>query len=265
MFARLFGQAFGHRNLDSRDTVGSAFDEAFAILRDRGNRDEYIYKAALTHRVLLGTHNLRTACMLTEFRIGPCKADLAILNGTGTVYEIKSERDSLTRLARQLNVYKKAFARVFVVASDKHLEGVLASTPDDVGVMVLSPRYRISTVRDAADCPERICPVTVLDSLRVSEAKQILEHIGVEVPVVPNTLLHARLRQEFTKLPAAEVHGAMVQVLKRTRNLLPLSNLVDQLPPSLHAAALSVPVRKVDHDRLVSAIRTPLKSAINWA
>lgn len=71
--------------------VRDAFEAAFRVLKQDGLRDEYIYKAALTHRVLMGKHSLRTACMLSEFRVGECKADIAILNGTTTVYEIKSE------------------------------------------------------------------------------------------------------------------------------------------------------------------------------
>ena len=73
--------------------VANVFDAAFDVLRAAGRRDEYIYRAALTHKVLLGTHSLNTASMLSEFRVGGCKADVAILNGTATVYEIKSERD----------------------------------------------------------------------------------------------------------------------------------------------------------------------------
>jgi hypothetical protein len=57
----------------------------------------------------------------------------------------------------------------------------------------------------------------------------------------------------------------MVQVLKKTRNLLRLSHLVAQLPDSLHTAALSVPLRKLDHARLVAAMNTPLKDAAAWA
>jgi hypothetical protein len=34
---------------------------------------------------------------------------------------------------------------------------------------------------------------------------------------------------------------------------LPLSALVDQLPLSLQTAALSIPLRKADHERLVTA------------
>ena len=57
----------------------------------------------------------------------------------------------------------------------------------------------------------------------------------------------------------------MVKTLRLTRNLAPLGELVDQLPSSLQPAALSIQVRRADHDRLVEAVRTPLGAAMNWA
>src|SRR3546814_11853290 len=114
----------------------------------------------------MGTHSLRTASMLNEFRAGSCKADLVILNGTATVYEIKSERDSLARLANQIENYKRVFAKVNVIASEGHVEGVLTTVPDDVGVMCLSKRYRITNIREAVDWPARLLPVTLFDTMR---------------------------------------------------------------------------------------------------
>ena len=104
-------------NLDefSQDKLSVLFDRAFDLLKFKLNRHEYVYKAALTQKVLLGIHSLNTASMLTEFRVGPCKADVVILNGTGTVYEIKSERDSLTRLKEQIIAYSKVFAKVNII------------------------------------------------------------------------------------------------------------------------------------------------------
>jgi hypothetical protein len=92
----------------------------------------------------------------------------------------------------------------------------------------------------------------------------ILQRQNIVVPRVPNTVLHSVLRDLFIKLDARKTHEAMVQVLKETRNLLPLSELVCQLPPSLQTAALSVPLRKLDHSRLVSAVNTPLEDAMAW-
>jgi len=265
LFARLVALADITNRCADDATVGEAFDATFDVLKTAGRRDEYIYRSALTHNVLIGTHSLNTACMLTEFRAGACKADLAILNGTATVYEIKSERDSLSRLANQVDNYKQVFAKVYVIASERHVTGVLDTVPNDVGVMMLGSRYRITTVREAEDRPDRICPATVFESLRSGEAVAILKRLKIAVPEVPNTQRHAAMRSVFTQLDPTAVHKAMVATLKRTRDLSPLSNLVDDLPRSLHAAALSIPVRRADHGRIVEAVSTPLGAAMAWS
>jgi hypothetical protein len=97
LFARLAKQSRLLTPIPAATYVHSLFDAAFALLKREGYRHEYIYKAAITHNILLGKYSLRTASMLNEFRVGECKADIAIFNGTATVYEVKSERDSLTR------------------------------------------------------------------------------------------------------------------------------------------------------------------------
>jgi hypothetical protein len=265
LFTRLIRLAQIEMRSGADATVGDAFDSAFNVLKKAGLRDEYIYRAALTHKVLMGKHSLNTACMLNEFRAGSCKADLVILNGTATVYEIKSERDSLARLTNQVENYKKVFAKVYVIAGENHVGGVLETISEDVGVLCLSRRYQISTERDALDRPERICTATVFESLRSAEARSILLELGVAVPEVPNTKLHAIMRECFRRLEANDVHVAMVKTLKRTRHLSPLTDLVESLPRSLHAAALSIRVRRCDHDRLVEAVGTPIGAAMAWA
>jgi hypothetical protein len=265
LFARLAKQSRLCDILSASQCIHSLFDVGFSLLKKEGYRDEYTYKAALTHSILLGTHSLKTASMLNEFRVGECKADLVILNGTSTVYEVKSERDSLSRLERQVAAYAKAFARVYVVAGENHVTAVLSSVPKDVGVMRLNSRHQISKLREAADRADRTSPAAIFDSIRTLEARMILQSRGVSIPVVPNTELNFLLRQLFIKLDPREAHNGMVQVLKQTRNLLPLSNLVADLPASLQTAALSIPFRKLDHARLVTAVNTRLKDAMAWA
>ena len=265
LFRRLLGQTDLIERVGPCATVGDIFDSAFNILKIAGHRDEYIYRAAISQKVLMGTHSLRTASMLNEFRVGSCKADLVILNGTATVYEIKSERDSLARLVNQVENYKRVFAKVNVIASEGHIDGVLNTIPDDVGVMCLSKRYRITSVREAADRPERICPVTVFESLRMAEGISILRAMGVAVPEVPNTRKHTAMRELFATRDPVAVHAEMVRTLKRTRDLAPLGGFVDRLPKSLLAAALSVSVPRSDHSRLIDATATPLRVAMTWS
>lgn len=264
LFKRLLEQTGIAQRCRSDASVGDAFDAAFKVLQIAGLRDEYVYRAAIIKKILIGKHSLRTASMLNEFRAGSCKADLVILNGTSSVYEIKSERDSLSRLVNQVDNYKRVFATVNVIVSESHIESVQQVIPDDIGIMCLSKRYQISVIRDALDCPERICPVTVFESLRSAEAIAILKSLGVDVPTVPNTQRHGMLREMFAELQPVTLHREFVHTLKQTRNLAPLSGLINQLPASLHAAALSVPVRRTDHDRLIGAVTTPLEAATAW-
>lgn len=265
LFRRLLGQTDLIEQIVPSATVGDIFDLAFDLLKISGHRVEYIYRAAISQKVLMGTHSLRTASMLNEFRIGSCKADLVILNGTASVYEIKSERDSLARLVNQVENYKRVFAKVNVIASESHIKGVLNTVSEDVGVMCLSKRYQITSVREATDCPARICPVTVFESLRMAEGVTILQAMGVAVPAVPNTQKHAMMRQLFAQLDPIALHTEMVRTLKKTRNLASLGDLVDRLPQSLHALALSVSLRRSDHSRLIDAVATPLRAAMVWS
>lgn len=265
LFARLASQSLLQNSLPRRTAVHNFFEVAFSLLKREGYRHEYIYKAALINKILLGRHSLQTASMLNEFRVGECKADLVILNGTSTVYEVKSERDSLARLQRQMDAYSKVFANVYVIAAENHVNAVKASVAEDVGILRLNHRHQISAVREAVDRAAKTSPEAIFDSIRTEEAALILRSEGASIPLVPNTSLNSTLRRLFIELDGLRAHNAMVRVLKATRNLMPLSDLVDQLPASLHTAALSIPLRKLDHSRLVAAVNAPLEDAMGWA
>ena len=264
LFARLAAQSSLTDVLPASTRVRNLFELAFSLLRREGYRHEYIYKAALTQKVLLGRHSLRTAAMLTEFRVGECKADLAILNGTSTVYEVKSERDSLSRLEKQIAAYAKVFAKIYVIAAESHVDPVARSVPSDVGILHLNDRYQISVRREATELPECTSPASIFDSIRTNEARLVLEMNGVSTPSVPNTLLNSVLRPMFIDLGPLRAHNGMVEVLRTTRSLMPLSDLLDRLPASLQTAALSIPLRKADHSRLVAAVNTRLDAAMVW-
>lgn len=245
-------------------TVGDAFDAAFDVLKTPGRRDEYVYRAAVCQKVLLGKHSLRTATCLHEFRIGASKADLIILNGTATVYEIKSERDSLALLQKQIEDYRRVFAHINVVASEDHLRGIFEAVPSDVGVMCLTKRYQIRVEREAEDGAARICPVTLFESVRTAEAAEILRSMGVEVPDVPNTRRRTVMRELFAPLDPAVLHAETVKTLRRSRDLLPLGEFIGALPQSLKTAGLAVTMGRANRAKLIEVIQTPLEVAMGW-
>lgn len=266
LFARLYIQTgLLDRNISNNVTVAETFDRIFNILSQSGVRNEYIYRAAITHNILLGRHSLNTASMLSEFRSGTSKADLVILNGTSTVYEIKSDRDTLSRLNSQLSNYRKVFGKIYVIAGQAHIDEVSRSTPNDVGILSLIKTNQIHKVREAVDISENVCPVTIFDSLRIDEARTILKNLNQPIPVVPNTILRSSMRESFSSLKPSDVHNQMVKTLKQSRNLAPLVNFIDQLPKSLQPAGLSTQIHKSEYDQLIRALSTPLDTALDWA
>ena len=151
-----------------------------------------------------------------------------------------------------------------MVAGEGHIQEIVNSTPNYVGVLSLVRWNRIHTVREATDRSDLVCPATIFDSLRLAEAREILKDLNIPIPKVPNTMRYSAMRKCFEQLEPALVQHQMVKTLKHTRSLAPLSTLVDQLPTSLQPAALSIQVRQVDHERLLKAVRTPLDEAMTW-
>lgn len=265
MFLRLFSQSGLGEQIGLSATVSEVFDRAFDVLKITGHRDEYVYRAALSREMLKGESPLQRVSILSEFRVGSAKADLVILSRNATAYEIKSERDSLSRLTHQVESYRRVFAKVNVLTSECHIKRVLVQVPDDVGVSCLTRAFQIRPVREAADRPERICPVTVFDSLRMAERVAILQAVGVAVPTLPNTQRHAVLRELFSMLDPLTLHAEMLETLKRTRSLASLGEFTSSLPESLRAAALSVSIPHSDRPRLIEAMTTPLRVVMDWA
>lgn len=264
LLGRLLAQTTIPSTLDARATVGDAFDRAFATLSRLGNRDEYVYRAAITQKILLGNHTLRTASMLSEARVGMCKADVVVFNGTSTAYEIKSERDSLTRLHSQVNSYGTVFAAVNVVTSPKHVEQVLRQVPSHVGVLVLSRRFTLQTERRAIEDPSRTDALAILDFVRIDEAEAILRALDIAIPDVPNTQLRSRLRDIFEGLDSERVHAEMVRILGHTRSQKGAAELLPSLPRSLYAAMLTLKMNRASERNVRDATLLPVSAAFAW-
>jgi hypothetical protein len=81
---------------------------------------------------LLSRHAGETDTVLIE-ELGICRGqvrvDLAVVNGELHGYEIKSDRDSLRRLAVQLDFYGKVCDRATLVVAQRHLHHALDVLP----------------------------------------------------------------------------------------------------------------------------------------
>lgn len=242
-------------------SLAECFDSLLQSL-SRNYRNEYVYKNAIANKILLGRHSLNSSFMLTEFRVLDSKADVVVLNGSSHVYEIKSEFDSIARLQKQVDAYQTAFDYVNVITSADQQQAILGKVDESVGLMVLTDRDRISTIREARSCKARVDPSVVFDSLRKVEYEQIISERFGFVPDVPNTQIYRACRKLFCRLGPEEAHDAMVRILRRRGDCLSLRSFIECVPPSLKALSLACTLTWQERSLFLDLLQTSARKAL---
>ncbi|UKF25471.1 MULTISPECIES: sce7726 family protein [Clavibacter] len=261
---RILEQSAFLEQLDPRSTLGDVYDSAFAYLKILGRRDEYIYRSAISQKLVMGRHSLRTATLLNEVRVASSKVDMVVLNGTSTAYELKSERDTLSRLAGQLADYSRVYASTYVVTSPAQAPEVLATTAENVGVLILTPHFTLATERAAVNDTSRLDPALMLDTMRLREALELIARLGLEIPNVPNTQMRSTLQRLVKQFDPHSVHAAMLGTLKSSRSQSALQATLNEIPRSLHAAVLKMSFNREALGNMRDAMATPLQHAVHW-
>jgi hypothetical protein len=145
---------------------------------------------------------------------GQSRVDLAVVSRRLHGYEIKSQRDSLSRLASQLRDYNCVFDQVTVVIGLKHLTGVLAELPSWCGIMLanwVEGKVMLEPFRQARQNVSRD-PYSLAQLLWREEALAILERHGCArgVKSKPRAAMWERLAESLALEDLAdEVCGAL--------------------------------------------------------
>ncbi len=247
--------------LDTSMTLKNFFDWIYDILF-QNYRNEYIYKNAIANKILLGKHSLNTSHMLTEFRVANCKADIVILNGTSSVYEIKSEYDSFLRLENQIKAYVKIFDHVNVITSNSQLTKLKRFLPKAIGIMILTNRNTIKTIRNSESHLNNLDVEIIFDSLRKYEYTAIIKECFGEIPDLPNTLIYKECKRLFCTLPVEKIHYLMIKNLRKRSDTKILKEFVERAPSSLIAYAFSGSAAKKKILRLTSLFDKPIESIL---
>ena len=121
---------------------------------------DFEIREALHRKVLKAYHRNGSTIIVDELGLahGKSRIDVAVLNGHLHGYEIKSAKDTLTRLPNQLDQYRKSLQKLTMVVAPNHIDGVLSIAPKWSGIIEArkGPRGGISftNVRKAAINPE---------------------------------------------------------------------------------------------------------------
>lgn len=261
----LLGRLLTELPVGAAGSLRDFFNQAYSSLSKAPERNEYIYKNVLTHKVFLGTHSLKTATVVPELRVGAVKADFTIFNGTSSVYEIKTDRDTLKRLQNQIDHYRLFFDKIHVVSGESHVDTLLAELPSIVGLVVVNSRMQRTTIREAESNWVNIDPRLVFESLRVAEINEILTMHGMNIPAVPNTLLRKAQFELFSKLDIEQIHKATVCVIRKYRGKQTLERFLDSLPSSLKAVGVSIDFTVRERTNFLDSLNVNIAEALTWA
>lgn len=167
-------------------------------------------------------HAHRRTLVVNELGLnhGRCRADIAVANGRLVGYEIKSDRDSLDRLAEQVKSYNAVFDRAFMIVGERHVKSVRKYIPKWWGVIASTrgPRRAINfkTLRQARK-NEHVDPTSVARLLWRGEATEILQEKGIPPKILrkPRAVLYKYLVE---MLSTQELQKTVRHYLKKRRN-----------------------------------------------
>lgn len=145
-------------------------------------RDSDVRKAALT--MLAARHEGDSTTRIVEemgIWSGSVRVDIAVINGSLSGYEIKSDRDTLGRLPFQQDLYSRVFDSVELIVGRRHVEKATAIVPDWWGVTLATDsngKIDLTSIRPAELNPT-IDPFLVAQLLWKEEAIAVLDSRGL--------------------------------------------------------------------------------------
>jgi hypothetical protein len=146
---------------------------------------------------------------------GTVRVDVAVINGTFSGYELKSDRDTLRRLPGQVNMYSRVLDCATLVVGERHYadRGALDLLPEWWGVIVAAPGHEGVSLQETrpAAWNANVDPAALSQLLWREEALQELAVRGLD------TGLRSKPRRAIADKLATEVPIDELRALGRRR------------------------------------------------
>lgn len=259
--ARRVAQLLNPNESDST-LLADAFERAHARLV-AAYPSEYSFKNQIVSKLILGKHSPSTASALLEQPMGSSIADVLVLNGTSTVYEVKTDLDSFARLPMQLMDYNRHAEYVYVVVSEQRALQAEKLVPEPTGILALRRSGALSTVRPALSNLPNLLHEDLFRLLRTAEAKSLIYRLAGYQSTAASGHLRDEVFQYFGALSSTQAHAAVVEELKgrgeSARRLL--ANAA--FPSSLRALAYGTELSSIGTTRLEQRLYSPVKAVLS--
>lgn len=188
------------------------------------NRSEAQLKAAVIERLILSSLVDDEAVLITEMPVAKWtrRADLVLANGKLWGFEIKSDADSLGRLAGQLATFTAHFEKFVVVAASRFAESITEMIPEGVGLWLAE---QDGTLRQrVAPRQSQLSAHAYISFMTVSELHRLLSSHGVKFS---RKASRSSLVEKAASIEVAELASAARAAVKqryRDRHAMFLNN-----------------------------------------
>ena len=216
-----FRSVLSDKNISLLRTYKSAITDFYQELK-LNHRNEYFYKNVLLNSLLIQNGKISSCSALTELPVADSKTDMIFIdeNDVGTVYEIKTELDTLNRLESQIQDYYKAFPYIYVVTSSSHLqqlEQVLEGT--NVGIIELTNDNEFVYRKEAAYNANSLSHDVLFRILRKKEFESIVLKYFGKLPDVSDFVYYGTCLELLKNLDIVLFQKEIVSCLRK-RNLV---------------------------------------------
>lgn len=221
--------------------------EVFSRLK-KEYRSDYVYRVAITKKIFLGRHSPNSTVLIPELRAGMSRADLVMVNGTTTVFEIKSDIDSIERLGNQVKDYLTSFDLIYLVTSKQLAEKAYNILPESVGIISLSERYTLQKIRKAKSNAKNIDINVASSLLRTNELKDITKELTGKTPSSPNIKIRRDCLESLNYTSPKSFHKQMTKALKNRVHYK--KDNFEELPEWLIPAFIESGIKPSDWNKL---------------
>lgn len=149
---------------------------------------------------------------------GTARIDVAVIKNCFHGYEIKSEKDNLSRLPNQINIYNKVMDKMTVITGENHYDKILDLVPDWWGIkVVVHTKSGINIVtKKRGKKNKSVNPYSIAQLLWKEEVLEILDQKGLSkgFKSKPRKVLWERLA---SSLPLKELQFIVRETLKNRK------------------------------------------------
>lgn len=230
-----FQSVLFNKNVSLHTTYKSVITDFYQELQ-ANHRNEYFYKNELLNSLLIQNGKISSCSALTELPVAGSKTDMIFIdeNDVGTVYEIKTELDTLNRLESQIHDYYKAFPYIYVVTSSNHLhqlEQALEET--NVGIIELTNDNKFVYRKEAAYNAGSLSHDVLFRILRKKEFESIVLKYFGKLPDVSDFVYYGTCLELLKNLDIVLFQNEVMSCLRKRNLVRDIESFINNVPYEL--------------------------------